>query len=212
MISESPKQNKVDREISLAHTAYPKKIYKETLLPTPTMKSDLPRVAEASIAQQISEQKGRGDSLERLTDERRKSNPVLQLSREALGNLRRKWGRALIVRIFDGTYSTQIAKKRLQNLWKVGMQFQVKDIGKGFFVIHDLSEGERTSVIAGRPWKLGSSPITVRSWIPNFSVQLEATKVTTAVWATIHYLPIEYQSSKITIALGNQLGKTVVLD
>lgn len=92
------------------------------------------------------------------------------------------------------------------------MQFPVKIIGKGFLIVHDLSEDERTSVITGRPWKLGDNPITMRSWTPEFSVKKESRNLVSAIEVTIKFLLIKFHTLKILIALGNKLGKTVALD
>lgn len=91
------------------------------------------------------------------------------------------------------------------------MHFQIKDIGRGSFIVHDLTEDERTSIIAGRPGKLGVNPIIVRSWVPNFSAKNETKSVVTTIWISINYLPIMYHSPEILIALGNKIGKIVAL-
>lgn len=200
----SPEQGRSTK--SLAQKADLRKTYKEALLPTPTNRIILVRGVEERITRQTLEKDETEELLQQSTEEGGESHPVLLLLRDILRNLSSKWERALIIRVFEETRNTHITKKRLQSFWKIGMQFHIKEIGKGFFIIHDLAKDERTSIIAGRSWKLGASPITVR-WY-----QIESKNVVTAIWVTIYYLPIEYHSPEILIALGNKIGKTVALD
>lgn len=152
--------------------------YKEELLLAPTSLFGQTKNAEK-------ETEGQTRMIENLlshsTEKDDQAHPTLLLPNEMLRNLSSKWERALIIRIYDGTIPTQTIKTRLQSLWKIGLQFQIKEIGKKFFIIHNLAEDERTNIIAGRPWKLGTSLIIVKSRKPNFDVQTESRKVVTAI-------------------------------
>lgn len=146
-----------------------KKLFKEALIPTSKNEIETQKGSAGGKREKTVTNNDLSDQPERATAETRKTHPVLNLSKEVKRNLSSQWERPLIVRIYDGTKNVQTAKRRLQSLWKIGMQFHIKEMGKRFFIVYDLSENERMSVIAGRPWKLGSSPITIRSWKQDFS-------------------------------------------
>lgn len=189
-----------------------KKTYKEALLPTPVSKNGLVGRSEERFARKTLDESKTEDLLQPTMAETGESHPVLRISKGTLQNISTRWERALIVRIFEEVRNIQAFEKRLQNLWKIGFQIQIKDIGRGYFIVHGLSEDERTTIITGRPWRLGVNPITVRSWVPNFSAKNETNSFITAIWVIINYLPIEYQSPEILIALGNKIVKTIALD
>ncbi|KAF7827026.1 Endonuclease/exonuclease/phosphatase [Senna tora] len=53
---------------------------------------------------------------------------------------------------------------------------------------------------------LGSSPILVRQWIPNFSHSIFANCPTSTIWMKLLYLPIEYHHPEILVLIGNAIG------
>lgn len=144
--------------------------------------------------------------------ELKNSHPHIIIPEKIIGINYQQWEISLIISVFEAIGGIQTIKRRLQNLWKIGLHFQIKDLKMGFCIVYNLSKDERTFIITRRPWKPGSYPITVRSWKPTFSVVEEVKKITTTVWVNIIFLPIEFQSTEIMIALGNAMEKTLALD
>lgn len=96
--------------------------------------------------------------------------PGITLSEQLSNNLSRLWERSIIIRLLELIRDASSLKMRLFNLWKIKGQMEIKDIGMGFHIIHGLSEDDRTRIIAARPWRLGSSLVSIRSYVPNFDV------------------------------------------
>lgn len=49
-------------------------------------------------------------------------------------------------------------------------------------------------------------------WKPNFQPEREKLKRVTTIWTRLPLLPIEYQSPKLLISIGNLIGRIVALD
>lgn len=89
---------------------------------------------------------------------------------------------------------------------------ELRDMSYRFFIVFGLLEDDRQRIIAARPWRLGKSPILIRSWIPNISPSEESKRMITALWPMIKHLPIEYHTLEILIEIGKLVGKTVALN
>lgn len=120
--------------------------------------------------------------------------PSIVFPKKVSKTLSLKWEHILIIRILEPARETVIIERQLANLWKIRGGMDRKELGFGFDCVHDLNEDDRTRITAARPWRLGSKPILIRTWTPNFSVEKESTKMVTSIWFTIRLLPLEYHT------------------
>lgn len=101
------------------------------------------------------------------------------------------------MKIYTQIRNTKTLILRLQRLWKIQVDFRIKQMGFNYYLVHNLIEEDRKQLVTVRPWKLRVSPILIRSWSPNFSAEMEANEKVTTMWININYHPIEYQSLAI---------------
>lgn len=84
-------------------------------------------------------------------------------------------------------------------------------LGYSYFLVYNLVKEDKLRLITARPWILGSYPILLRSWIPDFSAEVEANSKSMAVWINIKFLPIEYHALIILQGIENLIGKTLAI-
>lgn len=95
--------------------------------------------------------------------------------------------------------------------WRVQGEFDVVDIGNGFFVVKLPSREDRVRVLSEGPWVIAGHYLLVQSWKPNFDLFHEQIKKM-AVWVRLPFLPFEYYQPKLLCRVGNLLGKTLKVD
>lgn len=145
-----------------------------------------------------------------LSDELR-DVPRLVLSSQERKALRKPWSRALIIKLVGKSLPYNFFVERLRLRWRIQGEFDVIDIGNGFFVVKIPSREDRVRVLSEGPWVIAGHYLSVQSWKPNFDpFQAQIKKM--AVWVRLPFLPFEYYQPELLRRVGNLLGKTLKVD
>ncbi|GKV53434.1 hypothetical protein SLEP1_g59960, partial [Rubroshorea leprosula] len=140
------------------------------------------------------------------------SIPTILISREEKKRIRSPWLNSIIIKAF-GTKSAgyNFIYPRIKAQWKPRGRMDCVDLGVDFFLIRFQEREDLLRVLNGGPWFVGSYYLTIRQWEPAFDPE-KAAFTTTAIWARLPRLPIEYYDVKILERIGKLLGKPLRLD
>ncbi|OMO49887.1 Endonuclease/exonuclease/phosphatase [Corchorus capsularis] len=124
---------------------------------------------------------------------------------------RRQWEDCLIVKLLGRTISYTVLADRLEKLWKPKGDWELIDLGSGFYLAKFYAQEDLKFVVDEGPWSFFGHYLTMRLWQPNFN-PATATIESTAVWVRFPVLPMECYHSRILMALGNKVGKAIKAD
>ncbi|GLT63477.1 hypothetical protein SLA2020_360400 [Shorea laevis] len=138
--------------------------------------------------------------------------PTILISKEEKKRIRMPWLNSLIIKAF-GTDKAgyNYIFPRIKAQWKPRGKMDCIDLGLDFFLIRFHEKEDLNRVLHGGPWFVGPHFLTIRRWEPSFD-PAKATFKTTAIWARLPHLPIEYYDVQILERIGNILGTPLRLD
>ncbi|GKV06468.1 hypothetical protein SLEP1_g18364 [Rubroshorea leprosula] len=138
--------------------------------------------------------------------------PTILISREEKKRICMPWLNSLIIKAF-GTDKAgyNFIFPRVKAQWKPRGKMDCIDLGLDFFLIRFHEKEDLNRVLHGGPWFVGPHFLTIRRWEPSFD-PAKATFKTTAIWARLPRLPIEYYDVQILERIGNMLGTPLRLD
>ncbi|GMY36392.1 Endonuclease/exonuclease/phosphatase [Fagus crenata] len=96
-------------------------------------------------------------------------------------------------------------------IWKLIGDMQCIDLGHDFFLTCLKLNEDYSKVVNGGPWFIGQQFLTLCRWTPGFRPS-EAKISTTAVWARLPELPIEFNNKTMLRRIGTQLGTLLKID
>ncbi|GKU87915.1 hypothetical protein SLEP1_g2242 [Rubroshorea leprosula] len=140
------------------------------------------------------------------------SIPTLLISKEEKRRIRSPWVNSIIIKAF-GTDAAgyNFIYPRIKAQWKPKGRMDCIDLGLDFFLIRFQEREDHLRVLSGGPWFVGPFYLTIRQWEPSFNPETAAF-TTTAIWARLPRLPIEYYDTKILERIGNLLGTPLRID
>ncbi|GKV23277.1 hypothetical protein SLEP1_g33025 [Rubroshorea leprosula] len=140
------------------------------------------------------------------------SIPTILISKEEKKRIRTPWINSIIIKAF-GTESAgyNFIYPRIKAQWKPRGRMDCIDLGYDFFLIRFQERDDLLRVINGGPWFVGPYYLTICQWEPAFNPE-KAAFTTTAIWARLPRLPIEYYDVKILERIGKLLGTPLRID
>ncbi|XVF19766.1 hypothetical protein REPUB_Repub11eG0139100 [Reevesia pubescens] len=95
-------------------------------------------------------------------------------------------------------------------MWNLS-DFELINLGYGFYVVKFENMEDRIKVMTGGPWKIMDHYLTVQRWQPYF--RPSCGKIgSTAVWIHSPELPLEYFHGEVLMNIGKLVGKPLKLD
>ncbi|GKV16725.1 hypothetical protein SLEP1_g27324 [Rubroshorea leprosula] len=137
--------------------------------------------------------------------------PSVRLSPEITMRLRSNWQNTVIIKLLGKTINYKLLCARLGALWRTESEFDLIDLGLGFYTVKFASLDDRNRILTGGPWKIFGHYLAVQPWQPNFRPS-HAKAPKTAIWVHFPELPTEYYQEPILRLLGNKVGRTIFVD
>ncbi|KAL7165460.1 hypothetical protein ACSBR2_041194 [Camellia fascicularis] len=138
------------------------------------------------------------------------SNPIVKIPSGLLKKVREPWKKCLIVRLLGKNIGYNLFVTRIQRVWSLQANFEVLDIGNGFFIVK-FEMMDYSKVYTSGPWVVMDYYVTVRKWQPDFKSD-EAEEETTAIWVQFPNLPIEYYDENFLYHIAKALGTPLKVD
>ncbi|GKV16524.1 hypothetical protein SLEP1_g27155 [Rubroshorea leprosula] len=141
----------------------------------------------------------------------KKSIPKAYIPKAIWQKLCAPWKNSLIVNLLGKRVNYHLLCNRLVREWRTEDEFEVIDIGKGFYVVKFSSPEDCSRVLIGGPYKFFDHYLAVQPWEPNFQPS-RAKLPKTAIWVKLYEVPMEYYHEAAILYLGNKLGRAIKVD
>ena len=151
------------------------------------------------------------EDLSNIEDNSEDRCPVILLSKEEKQRIHAPWRSAFIIKAFGKSLGYKCLDYKILAIWKPVGDMQCIDLGHDFFLTRFKLNEDYSKVVNGGPWFIGQQFLTLRRWTPGFRPS-EAKISTTAVWARLPELPIEFYDEIILRRIGTQLGTFLKID
>ncbi|GLT94240.1 hypothetical protein SLE2022_119920 [Rubroshorea leprosula] len=108
------------------------------------------------------------------------------------------WKNAVIIKLLGKSVNFHVRHSRLLKEWRVENEFEIIDVGLGYYIVKFCSPQDCSMVLTGGPYKLFDHYLAVQPWEPGFHpARAKAPK--TAVWVKLHGVPIVcFYEAKLT--------------
>ncbi|GKV44406.1 hypothetical protein SLEP1_g51593 [Rubroshorea leprosula] len=100
---------------------------------------------------------------------------------------------------------------RLLKEWRTEQEYEVIDVGMGYFIVRFAMPVDCSRILTGGPYKFFDHYLAIQPWEPSFHpVREKAPK--TAVWVKLHGAPSMCFHEAIVLYLASKLGKPIKVD
>lgn len=84
--------------------------------------------------------------------------PMVHVDRRVLEELIKSWKEELVVKLVGKTLGFNLMKRKLASTWKVLGDFEIMDVGNGYYMVLFNDNEDRMKVINVGPWMMGIPP------------------------------------------------------
>lgn len=137
--------------------------------------------------------------------------PKCYLDENYIKDLRKPWKDAVTIKLLGKSLSFFTMRDRLKSLWKPGRDYELVDIGHGFYMVKFDLIVDRDKVINDGPWMFFDHYLVVRECALDFISSL-VTIDSTLVWIRFPSLGMEYYDENVLFALASVVGKPIKID
>lgn len=137
--------------------------------------------------------------------------PEVFLTTEILEKLCLPWRHAVIIKLLGKSISFFTLQARLHRDWKTEKDFDIIDIGLGFYIVRFFSDSECQRILTNGPYKIYDHYLAVQPWEANFQPS-KAKLPKTAVWVHLEAAPMECFQESMLYHFASLLGKPIKID
>ncbi|KAK3185201.1 hypothetical protein Dsin_032487 [Dipteronia sinensis] len=119
--------------------------------------------------------------------------------------LQKPWANALILKNMGRFHTLNYMISKLTQKWKLIGQWQLTDLGEGYFVARFQMKDDLEHVLTSGPWVIANQYLAVQRWQPNF-VPGEDLVQSMPIWVRLSKLPLEWLDSELLWNIGGMLG------
>ncbi|KAK3205963.1 hypothetical protein Dsin_020009 [Dipteronia sinensis] len=96
------------------------------------------------------------------------TGPVMKLSPKLKEQLHKPWSNALILKNMSRSHTLNFMLTKLNQKWYILGQWQLIDLGEGYFVARFQMKEDLDYVLTRGPWVISNQYLVVQRWKPNF--------------------------------------------
>ncbi|KAL2897507.1 hypothetical protein RDABS01_039290 [Bienertia sinuspersici] len=135
--------------------------------------------------------------------------PPIDLS--SLPEVHSEWKNSIFLKVLGHSFSRDFLQKSLSQKWRLRQIDNLLSLGKGVYILKNLSQESFNLIQSRRPWTIGGYFIGLRTWEPGLKNSDKLfTKV--PVWIELPDLPVEFHANEPLRAIGNHLGSFIRMD
>ncbi|GLU21046.1 hypothetical protein SLE2022_372110 [Rubroshorea leprosula] len=137
--------------------------------------------------------------------------PKVRIPKEIWQRLCAPWTNAVIIKLLGKSINYHVLHARLLKEWRTENEFEVIDVGLGYYIVKLSSPQDYSKVLTGGPYKMFDHYLAVQPWEPGFHpARAKAPK--TAVWIKLFGVPILCYYEAICMYLASKIGKPIKVD
>ncbi|KAK3184851.1 hypothetical protein Dsin_032137 [Dipteronia sinensis] len=125
----------------------------------------------------------------------------MKLSPKLKEQLHKPWSNALILKNMGRSHTLNFMLTKLNQKWNLIGQWQLTDLGEGYFVARFQMKEDLDYVLIGGPWVITNQYLAVQRWKPNF-IPGEDFIQSMPVWVRLTKLPMEWMDSNLLWNIG----------
>ncbi|GLT37492.1 hypothetical protein SLA2020_506690, partial [Shorea laevis] len=149
--------------------------------------------------------------VEDVSDPTKAKVPKVKIPKAIWQRLCTPWQNAVIIKLLGKSINFHILHARLLKEWRTEQEFEVIDVGLGYFIVRFATPEDCSMVLTGGPYKFFDHYLAVQPWEPSFHpARAKAPK--TAVWVKLYGVPSMCFHEAIVLYLGSKLGKPIKVD
>ncbi|XP_057444266.1 uncharacterized protein LOC130736451 [Lotus japonicus] len=137
--------------------------------------------------------------------------PCITVHRSVIEEMCAPWKEALIVCLLGKQLGFRTMKSRLAITWRLGGDFELLDVGNGFFMVKFDSEEDKNKVMGGGPWMIFDHYLAVSTWNADF-IAPEARVTRTLAWIRIPGLNVVFYDENFLLSVAQVIGTPVKVD
>ncbi|GLT87024.1 hypothetical protein SLE2022_051280 [Rubroshorea leprosula] len=138
----------------------------------------------------------------------KKSIPKAFIPKSIWHKLCAPWKNSLIIKLLGKSISYNLLCARLSREWGLEGEFNIIDIGNGYYVAKLSSPEDYSRILTESPYKFFDHYLAVQPWEPNFqSSRAKLPKI--AIWVHLYGVPIECFNELAILYLGNKIGRAI---
>lgn len=138
--------------------------------------------------------------------------PQIRLMGDEKRDMCKSWGRCLIIKLLGKAIRFDTLATKLPMLWKLEGNFELIEMGMGFFFVKLQKRSDYESVLSDGPWVILQHYLTVRRWSPDFKISTASISSTLA-WVRLPELPIQLFNRLDKLKeIGDCIGRFVKVD
>ncbi|XP_057443885.1 uncharacterized protein LOC130736047 [Lotus japonicus] len=137
--------------------------------------------------------------------------PSVTTDSKVLEDMSAPWKESLIVCLLGKRLGYRIMKSKLTSIWKLSGDFELLDVGNGFFMVKFDIPADREKVVNGGPWMIFDHYLAVSTWSREF-VSPAARVNTTLAWIRIPGLNVVFYDESYLLSVARALGRPIKVD
>ncbi|GLU09766.1 hypothetical protein SLE2022_266080 [Rubroshorea leprosula] len=137
--------------------------------------------------------------------------PKVKIPKAIWQRLCASWKNAIIIKLSSKYINFHVLHACLLKEWQTEHEFEVIDIGIGYFIVRFATPEIFSMVLTGGPYKFFDHYLAVQPWEPGFQ-PAKAKAPKTTVWVKLHGVPSMCYQEAIVLYLGSKLGKPIKVD
>lgn len=137
--------------------------------------------------------------------------PQFWIDDDILKKLCKLWRNSVIIKLLGKSISFFALRARLARDWKTEQEYEIIDVGMGYYVVKFQSQIDCMYVLTGGPYKIYDHYPAVQPCEPNFQ-PAKARMPKTAIWVHFVGVPIEYYQEEVLLKLSDKIWKALKVD
>ncbi|XP_057432779.1 uncharacterized protein LOC130725578 [Lotus japonicus] len=137
--------------------------------------------------------------------------PRIVVDKSVIENMCAPWKEALVVCLLGKKLGYRVMKAKLASTWRLSGDFELLDVGNGFFMVKFDVVEDRNKVIGGGPWMIFDHYLAVSTWSAEFISPAAKVKKTLA-WIRIPGLNVAFYDESFLMSVAQVIGTPIRVD
>ncbi|KAL4346268.1 hypothetical protein GQ457_17G013020 [Hibiscus cannabinus] len=137
--------------------------------------------------------------------------PEIQFSNRVHDAIDAKLAHSVVIRLLGKSIGYRALLNRIQAMWNPNGALSLIDLDNEYFLVRFAMEEDFHKVVAGGPWVIYGSYLTVQPWSRHFSTD-EAYPSQIMVWVRLPKLAYRYYTKSLFRHIAAAIGKVVKID
>ncbi|KAF7835740.1 ribonuclease H [Senna tora] len=121
------------------------------------------------------------------------------------------WENTVIIKLLGKDVGYKFLLSKIKLLWKSKGEFEMIDVGRGYFQITFSLKEDMEAVLDGGPWVILDHYLTIRKWAPDFHPATNEILKTLA-WVRFPELNMVYYEENVLLAIASAVGSPRKVD